>query len=267
MEKLIKKLKTTIDEVDGTWSVVLNDITHQKQWKINEHDLHYAASIIKVPIMATVFSLADKGQLSMSEKIIMKPEDQVGGSGVLQHLTPNEKISIADLTILMIIQSDNTATNMLIDVVGVENIQQTMEHIGMEKSTFYNKLMIVPADLEGSNKITANDMSIMLNQMLLGKISSYYACEKMIDMMKKQQIHYLTKNLPNHSSEYIGTERKWQFASKTGNVTGTKHDMGILYVNGKIMTVTVLSSQCDKEVALETLSNIGRYIFQYLSQE
>src|SRR5690625_5973430 len=112
--------------------------------------------------MATVFSLADKGQLSMSEKIIMKPEDQVGGSGVLQHLTPNEKISIADLTILMIIQSDNTATNMLIDVVGVENIQQTMEHIGLKKSKIYNKLIIFFVYLDGCYNFTSTDLYLII---------------------------------------------------------------------------------------------------------
>src|SRR5699024_1291488 len=99
------------------------------------------------------------------EKIVMEPEDQVGGSGVLQHLTPGEAFSLTDLVTLMIIQSDNTATNMLIDVVGIKNVQQAMADIGMVKSTFNRKLMIKPAKFQGNNMITAEDVSIMLEKL------------------------------------------------------------------------------------------------------
>src|SRR5699024_3499294 len=129
----------------------------------------------------------------------------------------------------------------------------------------YNKLMIIPTETKGSNMVTADDTSIMLNKMVQGKISSYDACKKMINIMKKQQIHYVTKKFPEENDKYIGTSPKWSFASKTGNVTGTKHDIGILYVNEKLMNVNVLSSNCDKEIAFKTLSDIGEEIFQYLT--
>ena len=167
---------------------------------------------------------------------------------------------------LMIIQSDNTATNVLIDYVTVPEVQETMYAVPMEYSSFYNKLMIVPTVLEGYNQISAIDIAILLKMIVSGKFSSVYACEQMVEVMKKQQIHYITEGLPEPSSAMIGGLPKWEFASKTGNVTGVRHDVGIFYVGERAMVVTILSSECEKNLALQTLNEIGVLLYQYMTQ-
>src|SRR5690625_7992560 len=93
--------------------------------------------------MATLFQAYEQGKISSLEKsLLMKESDLVGGAGVLQHMTPNIKLPLYDIMTLMIIQSDNTATNMMIDLIGIEEIQNLMKEIGMETRTWYNKLMM-----------------------------------------------------------------------------------------------------------------------------
>ncbi len=265
MNHLKQKLEKITSKEQGNWAIVVEDLDKNERFSINGTHRYYAASIIKLPIMATVFSLVDHGRLSLNERIEVKQENIVGGSGVLQYLSPSVNLTLYDLIILMIIQSDNTATNIIIEKVGKKKIQDTMKEIGMVHSSFYNKLMTIPVKTEGRNMITANDVSILLERFAKGKFSSHYACEQMITIMKRQQIHYLTACFPENGSEIIGTRPFWMFASKTGSVTETYHDTGILYVGSRTVTITVLSEQCNKNRALHTLSKVGKEIFNYVT--
>ena len=86
---------------------------------------------------------------------------------------------------LMIIQSDNTATNLLIDLVGVEDIQTTMKEAGMVYSTFYNKLMLGTPNPRGANRIAAGDIAMLLHKMAMGDLVSGRASSQMVDVMKR----------------------------------------------------------------------------------
>ncbi|WP_348775016.1 serine hydrolase [Psychrobacillus sp. NEAU-3TGS] len=133
---LIDKINQLTEQSKGIWGIVIEDLYGDERWELNGDELFYAASVIKVPIMVAVFSAVERDEISLTAEIILKEDDFVGGSGVIQHLTPGTALSICDIVMLMIIQSDNTATNILIDLVGVEPIVQTMKEAGMEKSTF-----------------------------------------------------------------------------------------------------------------------------------
>lgn len=266
MEELKQTIEQIVKETCGTWAIVFEDIDKQKIWAMNEDRSYTAASIIKLPIMAAVFSMADQGKIRLSDTLEVKREDLVGGAGVLQHLTPGVELTIYDLVTLMIIQSDNTATNMIIEKVGCEQIQQTMKQLEMNNSFFFNKLMTVPVKAEGRNQVTARDVSTFLKRTVKGQFSSYYACEKMIDIMKRQQIHYLSDGFPENNLKHIGVQPDWVFASKTGHVADSYHDAGILYLGNRTVTIAVFSENCDKNTALFALSRIGKEIYTYVSK-
>ncbi|HSU79627.1 MAG TPA: serine hydrolase [Candidatus Angelobacter sp.] len=265
MNQLTQDIQSIVEQVGGTWGIVLEDLNTSETWAINEAELFYAASVIKVPIMAAAFAAFEKGLLSLDDWHTLKKEELVGGSGVLQHMTPGTKLSLYDIITLMIIQSDNTATNILIDKLGVEGIQKTMSDAGMTKSTFFNKLMVVPANRKGSNEITAKDISSLLKSIVNGQLISHYACEKMIEIMKKQQIRNgLPGKWPYESTDVIGEIPKWEIANKTGWVPGIRHDAGVFYVGEKKMIVTVLSKDVDDLKSEETLAEIGECLYKYL---
>lgn len=268
VEELISKVQKLIAPSKGTWGIVLEDLNTGEKWEQNEQELFYAASVIKVPIMAAVFQAVERQQLSLGNLIKLKKEEYVGGSGVLQHLTPGTSLPLSDIILLMIIQSDNTATNLLIDLVGVNNIQQTMKEAGMDYSTFYNKLMLSKPNPLGSNRIAAKDVSILLSKMAKGELVSHEASKQMIDIMKKQQVRdCLPEKLPSPYSDFNNGMSAWEFANKTGWIPGTRHDVGIFFVGNRKLVATVLSEHEDDVLSKRILSQIGNEIYHYLCKD
>jgi len=265
VKALSNKVHDLIGKSKGMWGIVLEDLDSSEKWGLNENELFYAASVIKVPIMAAVFSAVERGEIALTDQIILKEEDFVGGSGVLQHLTPETSLSLQDIMMLMIIQSDNTATNILIDQVGVEHIEQTMKEVGMEKSTFYNKLMMNNPKPKGFNQITAFEIAKLLKLMATRELVSTDTSERMIAIMKKQQIKdCLPEKLPSPYSNFNDGMTPWELAHKTGWIPGTRHDVGIFYVGERKLIATVLSKGVDDLVSKQMLAQIGEEIYNYL---
>lgn len=266
MKTLVSRIQDLIDQSKGTWAIVLEDLSLGEKWELNGDELFYAASVIKVPIMAAVFNAVERGEFSLSDQIVLKEEDYVGGSGILQHFTTGTALSIQDIMMLMIIQSDNTATNILIDLVGIDSVVQSMNEVGMEKSTFYNKLMMNNPNPKGFNQISANDIAKLLKQMAIGELVSAKASEQMINIMKKQQIKdCLPEKLPSPYSNFNNGMTAWELAHKTGWIPGTRHDVGIFFVGERKLIATVLSEEEDDLVSKRILSEIGEAIYTYLS--
>lgn len=266
MENLIRRVHQLIEHSTGIWGIYLEDLDSGEKWELNGDELFYAASVIKVPIMAAVFDAAECGALAMSDEIVLKQEDFVGGSGVIQHLTPGTALSVLDITMLMIIQSDNTATNILIDLVGTDNIRKTMKEQSMEKSTFYNKLMMNNPNPIGYNQITASDIGRILKRMATRELVSLTSSDRMIEIMKKQQIKdCLPEKLPSPYSNFNHGMTAWELAHKTGWIPGIRHDVGIFYVGDRTLIATILSKEEDDLVSKRILNDIGEEIYHYLN--
>ncbi|MCG7345950.1 class A beta-lactamase-related serine hydrolase [Sporosarcina sp. ACRSL] len=242
----------------------MKDLRDDSSFSLNGNEAFYAASIIKVPIMAAVFATAEEGDICLGDRLPLRREDIVGGSGVLQFMSPGIELPIYDLVTLMIIQSDNTATNMLIELIGMEKIQAFMNELGMEQSKLHHKLMIVQANRIHSNEITASDITSLLTLMARGECVSRHASEQMVRIMKQQQLsNGLKDNLPATNNPIVGAIPDWEIAGKTGYVEGIMHECGLLYVRGLCMAVTVLSKGCREDEARDMIAQIGSDVYSY----
>ncbi|MGD8188969.1 serine hydrolase [Brevibacillus ginsengisoli] len=262
LSNIFGQIEQLLEQAGGSWGAVIEDLHTQERFEHNPDQQFYAASLIKVPIMAAVFTDVYQGKYSFEDFYTLRQEDLVGGAGVLQHLTAGTPITIYDLVTLMIIQSDNSATNILIDRVGKKKIRQVMQKYQMNNSQFFNKLMMIPAELEGYNEVTAGDMASIYRHMAAGKILSYNSCLQMISILKKQQLRdSIPFHLPDPDSEVIGGLPKWELANKTGNVTNINHDVGILYVGDSAIMISLLSKDAEEKRAKDTMGKIGRLIY------
>lgn len=268
LSSLFAQISSLIKDAGGEWGIFFEDLQTGETLSINEHQRFYAASVIKVPIMTAVFAEAYAGKFALEDKIQLRAEDLVGGAGVLQHMTPGTAFTIRDLVTLMIIQSDNTATNMMIDLVGTEGIRNAMQKTEMTNSHFYNKLMVIPAELEGYNEVTAKDMGSHLRYLATGKVISYDSCLKMVAILKTQQhrdrIPFL---LPDPDGDVIGMIPKWEFANKTGSVTKITHDVGILYVGSHAVILSILNKGLEQKDAADVMAQIGNLVYHVYSQK
>lgn len=266
--KVTDHLNAWKKNISGTWGIWIEDLKTGEKWTWNESLPFVAASIIKVPIMVAAYRAFAHGKLRLSDRIGLRREEMVGGSGVLQHLSYGTEFSIQDLVTLMIIQSDNTATNLLIDRMGKEFIQETLLELGMTNTVFTNRLHIVPADTTNVNRITAGDMARCFRMLATGRAVSRDACEKMIEILKKQQWRdCLPRLLPPPDSTITGTLPQWEMAHKTGWVSKILHDTGIFYIGSRSLILVVLSSGLDHLQAQREINKIGKWIYNAYAYE
>ncbi|MGN7468548.1 serine hydrolase [Brevibacillus sp. SAFN-007a] len=247
----------------GEWGIYLEDLRTNETLTINEKQRFYAASVIKVPIMTAVFAEAYAGKFALEDRLRLRRDDLVGGAGVLQHMTPGTEFTVYDLVTLMMIQSDNTATNMMIDLVGRDIIRSVMRKTGMENSTFFHKLMVRPAELAGFNEITAADIGSHLRCLATGTVVSYDSCLKMIAMLKQQQHRdRFPSLLPDPDGAIIGMLPKWEFANKTGSVSKITHDVGIFYTGPHAISVSLLNKGLPQRDAARVMARIGSLLYE-----
>ncbi|MDB4876754.1 MAG: putative beta-lactamase precursor [Gemmatimonadetes bacterium] len=148
------------------------------------------ASLIKVPILVTLYDLAEQKMLSLDDPLTVLKIDQVPGSGVLQFMHPGMSLSVHDAAALMIILSDNTATNLLLDRVVIRRVWQKMEALGLKNTKVHSKsfLRISSVAMDSSAKYglgvtTPNEMGRLFEMLAQGKAVSPAADSAMLDIL------------------------------------------------------------------------------------
>ncbi|MFG6495073.1 class A beta-lactamase-related serine hydrolase [Fictibacillus sp. UD] len=260
-EQALRKLIST---GNGTYGVSIYHFETKESFEYQSNELFYSASIIKVPIMAAVFAHAMKGKCSLSDKVRVKEEEIVPGDGIIKHLTSSIEWTVQDLIVLMIIESDNTATNILIDLVGQDQINSYMKEWGFNQSHLHHKLQIKAAREPGKmNVVTAHEMNEFLKKIVAGSVVSLNSCKKMIHIMKQQKMNDLLPSLLPEADGVIGMIPNWEFAHKTGYVPGIEHNVGLFYLPGQTYAVSVLSNNVpNRAESRRIMGEIGKLLYQ-----
>jgi beta-lactamase class A len=196
-----------------------------------ERPMH-AASLIKLPIMLEVLSQCDVGECQLDAPVTMSAEDQVSGSGVLQYLSHGLQLSMRDLVTLMIIVSDNTATNLLIDHVGVRAINRRIAAVGLRHTELIDKLQLPAAKQnrakrKGAFNVTcASAMLAFLVKLQQGQLMSPDMTALALSILQKQQYtEALARYLPTDTQLHPNAVT---VACKSGCLRGVWHDAGIV---------------------------------------
>ena len=151
-EKLQREIQRAADAAPGVVGVAVADLTSGERFGVNDGLVFPQGSAIKIPILIELFRRVDRGDLRLSDRIAVRAADQVGGSGLLQYFADGEsELSLHDLAVPMIVLSDNTATNLLIDRLGMDRVSQTMAELGAPQTRLKRK-MIRPAESAKGNE-------------------------------------------------------------------------------------------------------------------
>jgi D-alanyl-D-alanine carboxypeptidase (penicillin-binding protein 5/6) len=225
--KLEDALKPLIQKHRGEVGLA---VKHLKTGETFEHQADKpmpTASLIKLPVMIAAYEAVDKGKLSLDEMIELKKEDKAPGSGILtSHFSPGARISLRDAIRLMIVYSDNTATNLVLDKLGLPATNECMERLGCNDTKINSKVFRRDTSIAkersrefGLGSTSARDM-VKLCEMLYGKqLVNKKACGQMLDHLfacdDKLKVPRL---LP------AGT----RVAHKTGSVNASRTDAGII---------------------------------------
>lgn len=218
--KIIERIK----DIPGDVSFYYKNLTTGKIIKYNEEKPMLAASVIKLTVLVECFNQVKKGIISKDEIFITKNNEKVPSCGALNYMRENLKVTLEDLYVLMIILSDNYATNMLIDKLEIDNINKTIKEIGL-KNTILNRKMFdgEKAALGLENYISAEDMGFLLESMYNKELIDEKSSEEMMGILKDQRLNGKIPFLLQ------GLNPKVNIAHKTGEDSNITHDVGIVF--------------------------------------
>lgn len=235
-KELEEILKNEFVNFNGKVSIYADDL-NGNIININSNEKFNAASCIKVFILVELFRQIYLGIKSLDEKIIYNKENYVNGSGVLQYLTPNLELSAKDIATLMMIISDNVATNLMIDFLGIDNINNTIRDLGCTDTKLYCKFESIEDKV--FSETTAKDYSHIFKLINDNKLWDSSVSEQIIDIMKNQKYHEMVSDgIPNVYTKtenelvnYIITKSgKYQSVRNDGGIVSTKYGNYILTI-------------------------------------
>jgi beta-lactamase class A len=217
-----------------------------------------AASLAKVPILVEVAHQVHQKRLAWETCYSVAEEDRVGGSGVLAELSPQFRPTLHDLAHLMITISDNTASNTLLSLVGIEAVNETMRQLGLTTTRLERRFMDFVARQAGrDNWTSAGDLA----RLFAAIATRLPEREQMLAILRRQNDFAL---LPGYWGE------DFPFAHKTGWLNGILHDAGILYSPtspnaAPLVIVTLTDEQVDEPLTRYVISQIGRKVWETVS--
>ena len=181
-----------------------------------------AASVIKIPIMVTAYRDIAAGLLDPGEVVAIRPQDKMPSCGALSYMHDGLEVTVMDLITLMIILSDNTATNLMIDKLTPEHVNRTMEELGIPGICLRRRLFEPELSAKGiQNTVTARGVGLLLERMAEGTLLGRAEDDRMLKILLDQR---LNGKLPF----YLHSEGV-KCAHKTGEDDGITHDAGIVY--------------------------------------
>jgi beta-lactamase class A len=255
--KFERRVQEITARVDGVAGYVFLDLTSGDRIGHLERETFPTASTIKLAIVYELFKQAEEGKIRLDEMIALDRAKAVGGSGVLVELgTPT--LSIRDYATLMVTLSDNTATNILIDRLGMENITKRMQGLGLNATKLRRHMMDTAAASRGDENVSTPDELVRLLQaMYVPADAGHDVPSAAIELLKKPKESRLRKGLPPG----VAT------ADKPGELDGVRVDAGIVFAKNRpyvfcVMT-TFLRDDLEGERAIEEIS---RAAYEYFSR-
>lgn len=225
---LEKRIEAELKSYDGNMCIYADDMKGHVI-AIGADEKFETASTIKTFILACLFDEVEKGFASLEDKLTYEESHMVDGSGVLCALEPGAVLRVKDVATLMIIVSDNIATNMMIDYLGVDTINDCIQKLGCKDTVLHNPIHFDQYEKLGTT--TPRDYAGVFLKLAKHELISPEADEKMLQIFKKQ--HYnsmITKDFPPFYMDSDNTDDILiRVASKSGSMDACRNDGGIIY--------------------------------------
>lgn len=273
---MINSLQDCLDGFYGHVALSFTDLRDGEEYGKNEQDQFKAASLIKIPLVLKIGELIRAKKYTTDSRIPIKKRNRVGGTGIFQFLSPQYEPTLEELIFFAISQSDNSATNELIDLCGgFASVQEFMHRKGLNHSCIQRKMMDLEAVGRGEeNRITTEDINLLLIETItkIMKSSSSSVGDQLLwKSMKMQQCrNKLPVDVPAMDSFDVvdkdtPIEGKVLVANKTGDLWTSQHDAGIFVLpNGRIYTLVVCTDGLKKaQDGCQLISKISNIVYNY----
>jgi beta-lactamase class A len=240
---LWQKLEATIGAVDhnldGVLGVAILDLTTGQKYFLHADEVLPTASSIKIAILAELYRQAQQGKIKLGDLYTLQSSDLVSGSGIAGALTPGvTRLTIRDVATLMISVSDNSATNIIIDRIGIENVNALLDSLGLTHTRLRRKMMDVKAAAEGRENIaTPREMVQLLEDLFRGKVLNKQMTDDFFTLLSVHKDSYIPRELPEDL----------RIANKPGELEGVRNDSGIVFTGNRPFAISVMTTYLRRE--------------------
>jgi beta-lactamase class A len=265
-ELLWQKLETSVTDtdrsLDGVMGVAIVDLTDNHQYLLHADDVYPQASSIKIAVLAELYRQSQQGKLKLTDSYTVNASDLVPDSDIMVGLTPGvTKLTLRDVATMMVAVSDNSATNVLIDRVGMDNVNALMTSLGLKHTLLRRKMMDLKAAGEGRENVsTPKEMATLLEQIYHGKVLNKEMTDDFFKVLSTHKDSWIPRYLPEGL----------KMANKPGALEGVRNDSGVIFVENRpyiicVMT-TYLRRESDGEEAIARVSQAAYRMFDRLAR-
>jgi beta-lactamase class A len=253
--KFERRLAETAATVDGVMGYEILDLTSGDRFAHLERETFPTASTIKLTLVYELFKQVEERKIRLDDTLTLDRAKAVGGTGVLVEMgTPT--LSIRDYAVLMVTLSDNTATNMLIDRLGMENVARRMQSLGLTGTRLRRHMMDTAAARRGEENVSTPDEIVRLLQLMhgAGRADQGHAMPDAIALLKKPKESRLRQGLPPGVAA----------ADKPGELDGVRVDAGVVYATNRPYVFVVMSTFLEDEGEGErAIVDMSRASYEY----
>jgi beta-lactamase class A len=258
---LWQKLQEDIRHVDqglnGVMGVAVKDLTTGEEFFIHGDEIMPQASSIKIAVLANLYLQAQQGKVKLTDEYVVRKEDMVSGSDIMLGLTPGvTRLTLRDLATMMVAVSDNSATNVLADRLGLENINAMLESAGLHATRMRRKMMDLKAASEGRENVsTPHEMMALLEMLHRGKLLNKELTADFFTVLSTHKESSLLQGLPD---DVVA-------ANKPGELEAVRNDSGIIFAKNRpyilcVMT-TYLKDESEGSAAIRKISALAYSYF------
>lgn len=249
MQESFGAARVELDRTRGVTGVVVREVGGATLFTQRPDDIFPAASVIKIPLVMTLYADAAEGRISLDERVPVGAV--VGGTGILGDLRNVSDVSLRDLAMLTIALSDNTATNRLIDRLGVARVDERMTEWGCLRTKLARGMFDWDAQRRGlENLATPSEIAALLERLVCGELVDRATSDAVIAVLERCQDDAMLRR-------YLA--KGGRVANKTGTLTATRNDAAIFFGASRTVVVAAFMREVgDPLAAVHILGLIGR---------
>ena len=263
--KLEESIRDVDGRLDGVMGVAILDLTNGETILFHADETFPTASSIKVAIVAELYRQNEEalkgetGKARLSDIYMMNKSDDVADSGIFNGLTPGvTRLTLRDVAQMVVAVSDNSATNVLIDRVGMQNVNQLLQGLSLTHIKLQRKMMDITAAKEGRENLgTPREFAMLWEAIYRNKLFGQQATEDFLNLLATR------KDSPMQRAFMFNT----RVADKHGELDGVRCDMGIVFAPNRPFVISVMTSYLKSEREGEdAIGDIAQAAYNYFDR-
>lgn len=254
---LERRLSAIAGRLDGVLGYSIVDLATGDRIERLQDDVFPTASTIKLALLYELYRQADGGKVRLDDSRPVPKTAAVGGTGILKELT-SPVLSLRDYATLMVVLSDNTATNLLIDVVGMANVNARMESLGLKATKLRRKMIDLEAARRGDENVsTPRELTALLRILDRGDGLAPPSRTELLDILKKEKSTPMRRGIPSDVP----------VANKPGSLEGVAVDAGIVYLKERPYLFAAMATWLRDDAAGDAaIADASRATYEYFER-